>query len=129
MEAIIYENFIRQVYSCSRFEVEAANADIYRRLEVADRAYDDYIKDENNSNNDDQELGFYAGFHTGIVTTHITAALGKIVNDKKELLSEDQLLTLTKVLPLILVAPNKSIIDMVINQASDILKNIGVTAP
>lgn len=48
MEAMEYEFLLRRVYNCGRRGVSGADADIYRQMEHAERAYTLYLENIKN---------------------------------------------------------------------------------
>lgn len=95
-EALSYEYLIRAAYNIGRFEITAANADIYRGLH---RSFVEY-RDNNDTNLNDKLLFNYA-FDCGEVATNIKNAIYKFEKDLSSQLSEDDKNELNKICSLL----------------------------
>ncbi|WP_312922132.1 hypothetical protein [Empedobacter brevis] len=83
-KALDYEYLIRAGHNVSRFEITAANADIYRGLHTSYV----YYRDNNDANLNDELLFKYA-FDCGEIATNIKVAIYKFEKDLSTQLSED----------------------------------------
>ncbi len=128
MDAVSYELMIRQANSCGRHGVYGADADIYRAFERSVSSYSNALEGkEKLFNKSNEELCFDAGYHTGIVSAYIKAAIYKVMKEKGDDLSDVQYESLEQNL-LSLGTHTKSDIDKVIESASEIFRAIGLLA-
>lgn len=125
MEAMEYEFLLRRIYNCGRRGVPGADADIYRKMEHAERAYSLDLENIKNrtvriSNQSIEEMQYEYERECVSLWLYISKAVGKAIQEYGYKLTKDELSKLTKLAkrPTDL---SKKVIDEIIDITNDIL--------
>lgn len=118
-KALDYEYLIRAAHNIGRFEIIAANADIYRGLHTSYV----YYRDNNDANLNDELLFKYA-FDCGEIATNIKVAIYKFEKDLSTQLSEEDKHELNEICSL-LNNTNIDGIDEAIERTQEVFINNG----
>lgn len=128
--ALEYEFLIRRIYKCKRYEVNGADADLFRAL----INYEQEFEQEKISNGkiwtpESEEKIYYLGERIGMTKIYLLLAISKVEKDYDKYFSEQQKKDLDIIVNTILVVTEvKQIVDE-INKANIILDEIGLEKP
>jgi hypothetical protein len=125
MEAMEYEYLMRSVYQCGRGRVSGADADYFRKMEHAERAYQLDVENINNrvmriSTKPIEELKYEYERECMSIWLYISKAISKVVQDFSHKFTDSEISEL-KSLTKRPSEMNKEIIDEMIGVASEIL--------
>lgn len=123
MEAMDYEFLLRRVYNCARHGVKGADADIYRKMDMAQR----HLDDPNwGKSKEQKEHDFYSAFIR--VKDHVAIAINKGISQIDYKATEEEINTLKAMLETLRKHNfyNKEKLDDIIDDADEIFRKHGL---